>query len=351
MEKVKKKTKNSNVMIPVIAVLIALVIGAIVMVIGGYNPLVAYQSLVTKVFGSVYDIGETIRAIIPLLLSGLAVAVANKAGVFNIGVDGQIIMGAVSSLLVGTLIEMPPILHGIVAIFVGVVAGGLWGVLVAGLKTKFGINEVISSIMLNYIALYFSHILIKNFAAQEGTARSAMIKESAGITFPSLNEVFDGARIHWGFFLVPFIIFAFYYFFEKTRWGYETKVVGLNPNAASYAGIRVNRIMTRTMFLSGALGWLDRYFGYAGCLWICRNQFLHKRYRLRWCGHCFVGRQFRIGNDLIRDSDRGLELRFARDAVRCGRAERNHRYCDLAYYFLCGSTRNRQSIIAKETIA
>lgn len=120
MEKVKKKTKNSNVMIPVIAVLIALVIGAIVMVIGGYNPLVAYQSLVTKVFGSVYDIGETIRAIIPLLLSGLAVAVANKAGVFNIGVDGQIIMGAVSSLLVGTLIEMPPILHGIVAIFVGV---------------------------------------------------------------------------------------------------------------------------------------------------------------------------------------------------------------------------------------
>ena len=126
MEKVKKKTKNSNVMIPVIAVLIALVIGAIVMVIGGYNPLVAYQSLVTKVFGSVYDIGETIRAIIPLLLSGLAVAVANKAGVFNIGVDGQIIMGAVSSLLVGTLIEMPPILHGIVAIFVGVVAGGLW---------------------------------------------------------------------------------------------------------------------------------------------------------------------------------------------------------------------------------
>ncbi len=256
MEKVKKKTKNSNVMVPIIAVLIALVIGAIVMVIGGYNPLVAYQSLVTKVFGSVYDIGETIRAIIPLLLSGLAVAVANKAGVFNIGVDGQIIMGAVSSLLVGTLIEMPPILHGIVAIFVGVVAGGLWGVLVAGLKTKFGINEVISSIMLNYIALYFSHILIKNFAAQEGTARSAMIKESAGITFPSLNEVFDGARIHWGFFLVPFIIFAFYYFFEKTRWGYETKVVGLNPNAASYAGIRVNRIMTRTMFLSGALGGL-----------------------------------------------------------------------------------------------
>ena len=284
-------------------------------------------------------------------MSGLAVAVANKAGVFNIGVDGQIIMGAVSSLLVGTLIEMPPILHGIVAIFVGVIAGGLWGVLVAGLKTKFGINEVISSIMLNYIALYFSHILIKNFAAQEGTARSAMIKESAGITFPSLNEVFDGARIHWGFFLVPFIIFAFYYFFEKTRWGYETKVVGLNPNAASYAGIRVNRIMTRTMFLSGALGGLIGTLDTLGRLWVCRNQFLHKRYRFRWGGYCIAWRQFRIGNNLVRNPDRGLELRFARDAVRSGRTERNHRYCDIADYFLCGSTWYRQSSIAKETIA
>ena len=132
MEKVKKKTSSSNVMVPIIAVLIALIIGAIVMVIGGYNPVIAYQSLVGKIFGSVYDIGETIRAIIPLILSGLAVAVANKAGIFNIGVHGQIIMGAVSSLLVGTLIEMPPILHGIVAILVGIVAGGLWGVLVAG---------------------------------------------------------------------------------------------------------------------------------------------------------------------------------------------------------------------------
>ncbi|SEK18948.1 simple sugar transport system permease protein [Carnobacterium iners] len=256
MEKIRKNLKSSQATIPLVAILIALFIGAIVMLIGGYNPIVAYESLVLKIFGSVYDMGETVRAIIPLILSGFAVAVASKAGIFNIGVDGQIIMGAVSSLLVGTLIDLPPIIHGIVAIVVGIIAGGLWGVLIASLKTRFGINEVISSIMLNYIALYLSHMLIKSFAAQEGTARSSLIKESASIGFPSLNTLFSGARIHWGFIILPFIIFAFYYFFEKTRWGYETKTVGLNPDAANYSGMKVNGILIRTMFISGALGGL-----------------------------------------------------------------------------------------------
>ncbi|WP_414839103.1 ABC transporter permease [Carnobacterium sp. TMP28] len=256
MEKIRKNLKSSQATIPLVAILIALFIGAIVMLIGGYNPIVAYESLVLKIFGSVYDMGETVRAIIPLILSGFAVAVASKAGIFNIGVDGQIIMGAVSSLLVGTLIDLPPIIHGIVAIVVGIIAGGLWGVLIASLKTKFGINEVISSIMLNYIALYLSHMLIKSFAAQEGTARSSLIKESASIGFPSLNTLFGGARIHWGFIIIPFVVFAFYYFFEKTRWGYETKTVGLNPDAANYSGMKVNGILIRTMFISGALGGL-----------------------------------------------------------------------------------------------
>lgn len=252
----ESKSRKTTLLIPIYAILIALLIGAVVMVVGGYNPIVAYQSLVGKIFGSIYDMGETVRAIIPLLLSGLAVAAASKAGIFNIGVDGQIIMGATGSLLVGSLINLPPIIHGIVAILAGVLAGGLWGVLIASLKVKFGINEVISSIMLNYIALYLSHMLIKGFAAQEGTQRSALIKPSASINFASLNELFSGARIHWGFLLIPVIIFAYYYYFEKTGRGYETKVVGLNPDAASYSGIPVNRVMIRTMFISGVLGGL-----------------------------------------------------------------------------------------------
>lgn len=248
--------RANKLLIPVITVLIAFVLGAIVMLIGGYNPINAYQALFGTIFGSSYDNGEAIRAMIPLILSGFAVAIANKAGVLNIGVDGQIAVGAVSSLLIGTLVDLPPIIHGLVAILAGVIAGGLWGIAIAYLRTKFNINEVISAIMLNYIALYVSHILIRTFAHQEGTSRSALIQESASIRFQGLSELFSGARVHWGFIITPIIIVLFYYFIEKTRWGYETKVVGLNGHASTYAGMNTDNIIVRTMFFSGAIGGL-----------------------------------------------------------------------------------------------
>ncbi|GEN56476.1 ABC transporter permease [Halolactibacillus alkaliphilus] len=264
MNAVAKHMKNRNILVPILATIIALVFGAIIMLIAGYNPVIAYQSLLNKVFGSAYDIGEVIRAIIPLLLSGFAVALANKAGLLNIGVDGQITIGAVASLLVGTLVDFPPIIHGFTALTVGVIAGGLWGVLIAYLKTRFTINEVISSIMLNYVALYLSHMLIRGIVPQEGSQRSALIQDSASISLNSLSELLNGARVHWGLFITPLIIFGFYYFFNKTRYGYETEVVGLNNHAAHYAGIKVNRIITRTMFISGAIGGLIGVFDTLG---------------------------------------------------------------------------------------
>lgn len=248
--------RNNKLLIPVIAVLVSFILGAIVMLIGGYNPIRAYQALFSTVLGSSYDIGEAIRAMIPLILSGFAVAVANKAGLLNIGVDGQIAIGSVSSLMVGVLVDLPPVLHGLVAIVAGVLAGGLWGAFIAYLRTKFNINEVISAIMLNYVALYISHILIRIYVHQEGTSRSALIQESASIRLQGLSEMFSGARIHWGFIVTPIIIVLFYYFIEKTRWGYETKVVGLNRDASTYAGMNTKNIIVRTMFFSGAIGGL-----------------------------------------------------------------------------------------------
>lgn len=260
----KKKNNYDAIKIPLLSIFIALLIGAVIMLIAGYNPVVAYQSLLSKVFGSLYDMGEVTRAIIPLVLSGFAVAFANKAGLLNIGVDGQIVMGGIASLLVANLISLPPIIHGAVAIFVGILAGGLWGVLIAYLKTRFSINEVISSIMLNYVALYISHILIKTFVAEEGTQRSALISESASISLPSLSNLFDNARIHWGFFITPLVIFGFYYFFQKTKYGYEMEVVGLNNDAADYAGIKVNSIISKAMFVSGGIGGLIGAFDTLG---------------------------------------------------------------------------------------
>lgn len=265
ISEVEGKKKNYDaIKIPIISIIIALLFGVIIMLIAGYNPIVAYQSLLNKVFGSLYDMGEVLRAIIPLVLSGFAVAFASKAGLLNIGVDGQIVMGGVASLLVGSLISLPPFIHGIVAILAGVIAGGLWGILIAFLKNKFSINEVISSIMLNYVALYSSHILIKMFVPQEGTQRSAFIKDSASISLAGLSKMLGNARIHWGFFITPFVIFVFYYFFQKTKYGYEMEVVGLNNDAAEYAGINVNKIISKAMFISGAIGGLIGAFDTLG---------------------------------------------------------------------------------------
>ena len=147
--------KRESMFIPFIAIILGLLLGAIIMLIGEYDPILAYQSLVLKIFGSSYDIGEAMRTITPLVMCGLAVAIAFRAGMFNIGVDGQIIMGSLGALIVGTQLSLPPFLHALVAVLFGALLGGLWGALIGYIKAKRGINEVITSIMFNFIALYF----------------------------------------------------------------------------------------------------------------------------------------------------------------------------------------------------
>lgn len=264
MNKIKKIFQYNSVYVPLIAVLLGLFLGAIVMIIGGYNPVLAYSSLTSKIFGNAYDSGETIRTIIPLIMSGLAVTVANKAGIFNIGVDGQIVMGGLGALIIGTKLSLPPIIHGIVAILFGAILGGLWGALIGVLKAKKGINEVISSIMLNYIALYISHMAIKAYMPQQGTQRSQLIKESASIGIGWLSGLFGGARIHFGIFIAIAVVIIYSIYIKRTKWGYEIETVGLNQNAAKYSGMDVSKIVIRSMFLSGLIGGLIGTFDVLG---------------------------------------------------------------------------------------
>lgn len=264
MNNLKKLLSQESVWIPIISIIIGIVIGAIVMLAGGYDPILAYTSLVQKIFGSSYDIGETLRSIVPLILAGLAVAIAFRGGMFNIGVEGQIVMGSLGALMVGNMIELPPVIHGIVAILVGALFGGIWGALVAFFKVKRGLNEVISCIMLNWIALYISHIVIKTFMAEAGTSRSQMIHDSASIQIQWLSDMLGGARIHWGFFIVIFILIGYYYYMNRTKWGYELRAVGHNKHAAEYAGMNVSSIAIRTFFISGAIGGLIGTFEVLG---------------------------------------------------------------------------------------
>lgn len=256
--------KRQSLFVPIIAIVLGLVLGALVMLAGGYDPILAYQSMLTKIFGSTFDIGEAIRTIVPLVMCGLAVAISFRAGMFNIGVDGQIIMGSLGALIVGTQMNLPPLLHGLVAILVGALFGGLWGALVGYLKATKGISEVVTSIMLNFIALYFSQFMINLFMLQKGTQRSEMIHDSASIQISWLSNLASGARIHWGFFIVILAVIFYQVYLNKTKWGYELRTVGLNPHAAKYAGMSVSRVLVRTMFISGVFGGLVGAFDVLG---------------------------------------------------------------------------------------
>ncbi|AJS60595.1 ABC transporter permease [Paenibacillus sp. IHBB 10380] len=264
MNKIMSVFKRESVVIPFVAIIMGLLLGAVIMWIGGYDPMLAYESLISKIFGSSYDLGEALRTIVPLIMSGLAVAIAFRSGMFNIGVDGQIIMGSLGALIVGTQLSLPPFLHALFAIIFGALLGGVWGALVGYIKAKRGINEVITCIMFNFIALYLSHYIIRIFMPQAGTQRSEMIHDSASIQIGWLSELMGGARIHWGFLIAILAVVFYHIYLNKTKWGYELRAVGLNPHAAKYAGMKVPNVMVRTMFISGMFGGLVGTFEVLG---------------------------------------------------------------------------------------
>ncbi len=264
MELLTNIFKRKSWVVPFVAIILGLLIGALVMFAGGYDPILAYNSMVWKIFGSSYDIGEALRTITPLVMSGLAVAIAFRSGLFNIGVDGQIVMGSLGALIVGTQLSLPPIIHGIVAILFGALLGGIWGGLIGYIKAKRGVNEVITSIMFNFIALYIANLMIRLFMAQAGTQRSEMINETGNIQIGWLSGLMGGARIHWGFFIAIGAVIFYHIYINKTKWGYELRAAGLNPHAAKFAGMKVSNVMVRAMFISGVIGGLIGTFEVLG---------------------------------------------------------------------------------------
>ena len=138
------------------SILLGLVVGAVIFALVGVNPLEAYKVMILGAFGKPKFISWTIVEAVPIILTGIAVAFAFQTGIFNIGAEGQFIMGSLAAVIAGVVLHLPPVIHGIVALLVGIVFGALWGGLVGLFKAKRGVNEVISSIMLNWVAFYLS---------------------------------------------------------------------------------------------------------------------------------------------------------------------------------------------------
>lgn len=169
MNKVLKWFTRDSFILPVVAILMGLILGGIVMLIGGYNPFEAYGALFKKVFGDMYNFGEAVREMTPLIMTGLAFAFAARAGLFNIGGEGQFLVGMTAATFVGVKFTGLPIyIHAPLALIAGAVFGGLWAAIAGYLKAARGVNEVISSIMLNWIGLYLANLIVRQFLLLQG---------------------------------------------------------------------------------------------------------------------------------------------------------------------------------------
>lgn len=195
-------------------------------------------------------IGEFVVAALPLILTGLSVAFAFKTGLFNIGAEGQMIMGSVFAVLAGLYLDLPPIIHPIVAVLAAGLGGFLYGAIPGYLKARFNVHEVVTSIMMNYVALYLANMI---YRAQPGFAseKTPMLRESALLKSEFLANISDGSRLNWSILIVFVALLLFWFIINKTTFGYQLKAIGHNKNAAFYSGMNVNRGIVLSMGISG----------------------------------------------------------------------------------------------------
>ncbi|WP_417891417.1 ABC transporter permease [Bacillus alkalicola] len=237
--------------IPLIAIFFGFFAGAIIMLASGNNPIAGYAALIDGVIGDAYVFGETLRMMTPLIFSGIAVAFAFRTGLLNIGVEGQLIVGWLASVVVGIVFDLPMVIHLPLAILAGAIAGGIWGFLPGILKARFQVHEVIVTIMLNYVALHVSNHVIRNYMLASGQ-RTDFISPTASLTSDFLAGLTDFSRMHWGFFLAIAACVIMWFILWKTTKGYELRAAGFNPNASSYAGMNVKTNIVLSMVISGA---------------------------------------------------------------------------------------------------
>lgn len=259
----KKKTPleflaSSKFVHTLLSIIIGFAVGALFLVVMGLSVGQAYGKLFQSIFSSIKSISYCIVYATPYIATGLSVAFSFKTGVFNIGAEGQFVVGSMSACVVGILLGgLPSYVLIPLCFLAAALAGALWGSIVGILKTKWGINEVLSMIMFNWIAFFLSNY-IAGFPAihSEGNAEATRnISESARILFSKdfISRLNLCPTANWGILLAIVLTVVVYFVIEKTTLGYELKAVGFNKSAAEYGGINVNRSILTSLSISGAL--------------------------------------------------------------------------------------------------
>ncbi|MDU1642340.1 ABC transporter permease [Peptoniphilus harei] len=265
--------KRNRFLYTILAIVLGILIGSIILLLSGTNPVEAYKVIFLGAFGKPKYISWTIVKAVPLILTGLSVAFAFNTGLFNIGAEGQYIVGSIGALVVGLLLDLPPVIHGLVALLVGALCGYIWGALVGLLKAKFQVNEVISSIMMNWIAFYLSNYLLSfQILRSIESDNSYPIKETASIKIAGAWKMSESGRaylaqhkflkdilnppLNFGIIIAILAAIVVWYILKKTTLGYELRAVGFNEKAAEYGGIDINKSIVKSMGIAGILAGL-----------------------------------------------------------------------------------------------
>lgn len=237
--------------------LLALAIGALFILLIGENPISAYIALLKGAFIGKLNLGTTIASFTPLILTALAFAIAAKGGAFNVGVEGEVFLGGLTAAYIGIYWGFLPLPIHLLACFLGaIIVAALWALIPGVLKAYLGVSEVCTTILLNYVAIYFtSYIVSGPMSAGVANAQSLPVLEQV-----KLFQFMKPSSANTGIIIAIGVAIYVIWMLKKTTFGYELRTVGINPQHSEYVGINPKTVFIKSMMLSGALG------GIAGCI-------------------------------------------------------------------------------------
>lgn len=271
MESLRKKFFSNPFVLTIIAIILGFAVAGVILLLAGYPPVESIRTLVESMVGRPKDISSVVIRSTPIIFTGLGVAFAIKTGLFNIGAEGQYIIGCVVATMVGSMLDFPQPVAILMVLASAMLASALYAGFVGFLKARFGIHEVITSIMLNWIAIYFSNwICGLEFFHKPGTVGMYPVnpctytmllpvwkRSEAGqaylAQYPILKETLGRTDVNVGFIVAVIAALVISHLLNRTRKGFELRAVGQNIHAARFAGINVNRSIVHAMMISGAL--------------------------------------------------------------------------------------------------
>lgn len=245
--------KVLNVVKPILSIVLALLVGAIVIWAIGENPIQIYQVMLSGSLSSVYSISETLLKATTLIFCGLSYAFAYKCGLINIGTEGQLYMGALFSTIISVYVKLPMLIHIPLALAAGFLGGAIWGGIVGFLKNRFGCNEIITTVMLNYVAQFLVAYMVSGPIQEKAKSypQTDLIQDSA-----KLKTLVTGSNLNIGFFFAIAALILYYVFWKYTSSGYSMEIVGANQKAGQYAGMNVRKTVMLSMCIAGGFGGL-----------------------------------------------------------------------------------------------